>query len=127
MGYRKQFWENEQSRESEENEKLFIENARLTAALKKSIEYEQSKSLSWDETKAMSIEQIKNLCRLAIENGWYLRMRTRDGRTLGYNPRLVSLSRFQHSSEYNKNQSRFRSFKFIGFNEYLGIKTPFIT
>ncbi|HMG89619.1 MAG TPA: hypothetical protein VK589_06155 [Chryseolinea sp.] len=43
MGYRKQFWEHE-PHESDENEKLSIENARLTEALKKSIEYEQRKS-----------------------------------------------------------------------------------
>lgn len=98
----------------------------LNAILKHSIRLEQSKTLWNDVGDTMTIEQIKNICRCAITNGWYLRMRTRAGDTSGYNPRLVLLSRFQHSSEYNKNKSRFRSFKFIGLNEYINIKNPFV-
>ena len=98
-----------------------------TTLLKKSIEYERRKKmLSADVGNTMTIEQIKNICRAAIANGWYLRMRHWSGVTSGYNPRLVLLSRFQHSVEYNKNKSRFRSFKFIGLNEYINIKKPFI-
>lgn len=71
----------------------------------------------------LKLKDVKNICHSAIKDGLYIQFRNRHGGVQVYNPRLATITRFNNVD--NNKPSKFISYKFIGFQEYITKKHGF--